>query len=894
MERAKTVIIYALVLLPIALGLKNFLDFSNPLVWGDAPYFYIENLIELFNFPFTWDIRSSNFGSEQLLTLWLYIPTFLQGFFYNFFGIKHEISVRVVFYFSYLFTSFLGTYFLLKKLKLGSISKAFGIIFYILNTYSLLLIDGGQIGVLLSYGLFPLAVLTFVNLTDKSSLKYFISAIVVHFLILNTDLRIALIALFFEFIWWVFLIPQKKVKQVYTFIILWVITLLLSGFWIAPFLHGFLQEGTNQTLDNNQNFIQLINSSYLFQPHFPENDFGNLNKTPIFFIFFPFILLLALLNKRKETLSFWMLLILFVFLAKGENPPFGGIYSFITNLPMGNAFRDSSKFYIPSILTASILIGLSVEYIMEKIHKYKTVWLLGIYIFLLLSVYPVFIGGLSGVLGKDPQRSDFSNIYHLINRDSFFYRTLWFSERPSLGFADWNHPGISANLLHLERPFASMIDGDYDLFGFLHNRYISEWYELLGIKYIFYPPYEREKSLTNKQKAERLQFEYFISKVHGLNRITDIATFPVYSTSSPLPKIFGQEKIIIALGGDGIYERLLQTQNYSLENAGVIFLESAKINPEIIFDLNPKTYVLRLSNDINDLYLSFFPNYFISPNLSVIKEWAIDDSSRYINWKAQLLERGVRNLDYDFGRGFAYSTKVGERLEFSIDVDKTQDFYLPLRYFTASQGSGLKVEFNNEAYILKSKRSDILEWNIMGPFNLKKGNYRILLTNTGGLNAFNTLGLIPKNIFEEKKNKIDALLPQIDKFYPDQELELVTQLNVDFVKLEYKMINPTEYQITYKKNVNWIVFSERFDNDWLLISNSDYGSSVPLYSMLNGYYAADLADKEVLKLYYIKQESVKIGMLISIFTFLLVGFAFIFHIIRRNENFRKRFGDFKN
>lgn len=894
MERAKKVLIYALVLLPLALGLKNFFDISNPLVWGDAPYFYMENLKELFNMPFAWDIRNSNFGSSQALTLWLFLPTFFQGFLYKLFGLSHEFSIRIIFYLPYILSASTGVYLLLNKFKLKSFAKAFGVIFYMLNSYSVLLIDGGQIGILLSYGLFPAVILTFLNLADKRSTGSFLLAILFHFLIINTDLRIALIAIFFELVLWVFIISIKNAKQLFSIFLVWIIIILLSGFWVLPFLKGLQHGQTNQALTGEQSFIQLVNSFYLFQPHFPENDFGNLRKTPVYFIFVPFILLLGILDKKREPKLFGLLFLFFVFLSKGVNPPFGEVYTFFINLPLGNAFRDSSKFYIPLILTASFLIGFTVDYIQLKFKKLRIYWLGLIYIFLLISIYPVFTGGIAGVLGKNPNKQDFNNIYELVGKDPNSYRTLWFNERPSLGFTDWNHPGVSANLLFRERPFASMIDGDYDLFGFLHKIYISEWYELLGIKYIFYPPYERDKSLTRKEKIERAQFENFISTIPGLTKINQDIVFPAYSTNNPLPKIFGQEKIIITLGGDEKYEELLKTLNYNLENAGIIFLESCKFDPEIIFNIDPKTYLIGVSKDKNDLYLSFFCKNFISPMLSRTKDWAIEAPDRYLNWKAQLLERGIRNYDYDFDKGFAYSTKGGEKLEFKLDVDKSQNYYLPIRYFTASQSSGLKVDFNNESYTLKSKTSDKLEWNLIGPLNLQKGDYQIILTNIGGLSAFNTLGLIPQSIFEQKKKQIDSKLLKINTFSPYQISDTRNLLENKFTPLDYKMVNPSEYKVIFKPGVNWLVFSERFDPDWQLNSSNRVIFPLPFYSMINGYYTADISDKGALKIYYGKQESIKKGILISIFAFSLVGFAVIFHIISRSGYIKKYFTNFKN
>lgn len=882
MERAKKALIYSLILLPVVLVFKNLFDTSNPLVWGDAPYFYPENLKELFNIPYVWDIRNNNFGSPQFLTLWLYIPTFLLGMLHELFGLNHEIAIRMVFYFQFLICGSLGVYLLLRRFNFSNLARVFGVLLYTLNTYSLVLIDGGQIGVMLSYGLFPLVLVAFFNFLDNCSSKNFVLATLSHFVIFNTDLRIALILLLFETAWLIFLSKGEKFKKFLRATSIYIVTLALCSFWILPFFAGLNKSGSG-ALQDTEDFILLSHSFYLFQPHFPYNDFGNLSKTPVYFIFLPVIILLGLIKKNRQTLKLTFLFLFFIFLSKGSNPPFGEIYDFVVNnVSLGSAFRDSSKFYIPSILIACILVANSYDFIKNTFRKSKFIWLFTIYFTLIVTIYPALVYSLGGVLGKNPNRGDFNEIYTLIKTQNSSFRTLWFKERPSFGFSDWNHPAISANLLFKERPFATMIDGDYDLFGFLHSSQISKWYELLGIKYIFYPPYEREKSLTRKEQMERRLFEDFISKIPGLKKINLSISFQAYETGNPMPKIFGQEKVLFVIGGEEVYEKLFSIKNFSLEKAGIVFLESCKFDSKTIFNLKPESFGFLLSRDKNDLLLAFFCDEFISPESAINKQWAVNNSSEYLNWKSQLLERGIRNYDYDFNKGLAYSTKENEKLEFKINVPETKSYYLPLRFLTSTESAGLKVNYKNDEVILKSSSAHKLEWSIIGPVFLERGETLIRLTNQGGVVALNTIALISQDAYEQNQYKIDDELSALTFLNPDDTEKLENWFHSSFRESDFKLISPVKYTVRVPEDTNWLVFSERFDKDWNLHNNSINKPPLPFYSMINGFYVGDVPDGNY-EIYYQHQKKVEMGILLSLAAFLSVCFGVILHIISKGR-----------
>ena len=148
------------------------------------------------------------------------------------------------------------------------------------------------------------------------------------------------------------------------------------------------------------------------------------------------------------------------------------------------AFRDASKFYIPLILIGGLLLSFTLSGL-EKIIRNKKIWnifILLIYGYLIILIYPAFLGNLRGVLGPQNviQENDYQLITNNLNKDQSFFRSLYIEEKPAKFFGTYEKPVISGNTLYKERPFASMIIGKYDLYNFLHDQQLKNWFNLFN------------------------------------------------------------------------------------------------------------------------------------------------------------------------------------------------------------------------------------------------------------------------------------------------------------------------------------------------------------------------------------------------------------------------------
>ncbi len=430
--RTKIILFLALVI-PLVLAYKAFF-LPGQLVWGDAPYFSNETLKTLVNLIPAWTQRGHNFGGP-LDFYWAYPLILLFGLGHKLLGLENAALIRIVFYFPSIILAVVGGWWYAKKQGLNLLGQYFASLIYSLNTYILLLVDGGQVGVALAYGLFPFG-------------EYLPGLI----LLSVADFRIALIYLLFQLLsnfksW------SKVLKR-------GLILVGLHAYWWYPMLK--LGASSLSTSVSGLQLTSLLNSLLLYQPHWPLNDYGKTTQPLFYFALIPILILSS--KKWRQILIF----LIFAFLAKGESAPFGSVYSYILNhISVAAAFRDSTKFFIPLMLLGAVLIG-------STLQKYKTLAMVA-YFYLLLLVYPALMGQLQGVLAG---RQDVE-----IRPSQTTGRVLWFDQKPPLGYESKELPALDAKRLVENRIFASYNIGN-DVYNFFTQDKTKsyQWLKLLDNK----------------------------------------------------------------------------------------------------------------------------------------------------------------------------------------------------------------------------------------------------------------------------------------------------------------------------------------------------------------------------------------------------------------------------
>src|SRR5581483_5170090 len=195
--------------------------------------------------------------------------------------------------------TFLGSFFFMKFLfaylfpKIARYSFIAGII-YAINTYILLVILGGQMGVGLAYALVPLVILLFIKTFDHPTLKASLLTGLVLALQLLLDVRFVYMTLIIVFAYWVLVSQSLKLRFfLYSFILPAVCTILLNSFWILPTLfHGGSAVSSNLASSNSFSFFSFADFPHalgFLHPNWPENIFGK-----VYFMNWQFLLLPAL------------------------------------------------------------------------------------------------------------------------------------------------------------------------------------------------------------------------------------------------------------------------------------------------------------------------------------------------------------------------------------------------------------------------------------------------------------------------------------------------------------------------------------------------------------------------------------------------------------------------
>jgi len=830
------------ILATVIIGFR-FLFSSNQLVWGDAPFFFEDGLKEIFFEPYTWLERGNTLGGINSF-LWLSPWMVVYGALGTIFNLSNALIIRIIFYFPSLVLSILGPYFLGKYLKFSKVALFISSLFYVLNTYYLLIVDGGQVGIALAYGLFPLLILFLKKFLDKKNTLNFFLALLLSFITTSVDPRFYVIGFATVIVWQIFeVIIQRNfstLKNLPYLILSLLVLIPLNFYWINPYLKLGVPKISTEVTSLQLN--SLLNSLFLYQPHWYQNIYGNINYPPFYFVVIPLFVFINLFwEKSEKMLPFVGTFLFFSFLVKGSTPPFEGLFNwFIRVVPFAEIFRDSSKFFTPLILFGSILIGNSVARLNRKYSK-STIFCLS-FIFILFLVNPLFLGRLNWNL-SNKDNFEFDTINKTIENDNnSFFRTAWFYEKPSIIYETREKPSLDAKDIVSFRPFSSLNAGSYDSLNFMHQGNWQDWFKLLGIKYLVFSGSQRDINIDQEKINDWDEFLDFVDTQKGITKIKNTEV-PAYFLDDTLPEIFGVEKLFVVVGSDDVYEKIEKVnKNFSRANQGFLFVEDGISSLSSFDNVSSTSAVLVFNNrDKDDFNLSFLKENFLDSQDFKYSEWSNWPSSKYLEWKFQLLTRGVDSKEFDYGKGISFSTQPGEEISYEVKIAKAGKYVPIFRILSAEDSSGVEISYKDVEKTYKSSNTNQFSWNIEEPIYLEKGKTVITIKNIEGLNVVNTLALVPKDVFDNEVSFADKILEKyqlIDLKNPDGIYTLSNIISNQSWK-EVSFLN--DKVLTYDfsetpEEINWIILSQKYNPNWQFVSGDLVLDPLPFYSVLNGFY----------------------------------------------------------
>jgi hypothetical protein len=260
-------------------------------------------------------------------------------------------------------------------------------IFYVFN-FSILGILL-NIGVMWTYAFLPLLLALFTKIAQRENAYKHIVLFGVTFTIVGSISSInladvALIAISISGVLLYYTVLERKIsmKQLATNLaMLLVVTLLLSIWWIVPIFNCYLLSPSTQLgreinvfswswTHARASFLNLLwlNGGWAWKPeYFPYYSSYSENAALTVLMFIPFLLASTSLffrdGKRKLNTYLMLLILCFIFLAKGLHEPFGFVNAFLyKHIPYMNMFREPiSKFTLVMMPFLALLVGYAVD-----------------------------------------------------------------------------------------------------------------------------------------------------------------------------------------------------------------------------------------------------------------------------------------------------------------------------------------------------------------------------------------------------------------------------------------------------------------------------------------------------------------------------------------------------
>lgn len=438
---------------------------------GDAPFYFDSQLPFLGLFPRVF-LPEYALGLNVVYRLWYDYPiqlfiNFLHTIGFSWFIIDKFLWFGLIFLGVFSLYKFLSSYF-------SRWLSIVGILIYLVNTYSILILSGGQLGIFASYAISPFVLHLYFRTIEgnRKGLSNLIANGFAFAGLLMCDLRIAVIvftvialyAIYSNFLTRMAISVRVSILLNFFWTIL--ISLLAHAYWIIPMVFfPSIQNSLGETYTSlgMVKFLSVADFSHtisLLHPNWPENLFGKTYFMQPEFLLLPIIASFSIffVSKRKQRINtnipFFLGLLFFgAFLSKGLLEPMGGVFGWaFEHVPGFVLFRDPTKFYILVALGYSVLIPYVLDGIRRRLESNANRGYLGIIgkstllLFIIYWVFTIrflFLGSVSGNLNPKPIPEIYRDFAQYLSEDVKFSRVLWIPLADKPVFSSPLHPIIT-------------------------------------------------------------------------------------------------------------------------------------------------------------------------------------------------------------------------------------------------------------------------------------------------------------------------------------------------------------------------------------------------------------------------------------------------------------------
>lgn len=515
----------------------------NIFTGGDWPVFFIQTIRELPWWPQIWSSYNGN-GFGQNVAFVLGYKTFfalLVKFFTESLHLPWSIVEFIIFFIPFWILAFLSSYVLSKHFIKQKVFNLLSSVIFATNTYALMLVGGGQMGVALAYAFSPFVFLAYLSLLESPKIRRAVIAGLLTGLLICIDPRIGGIILFTSFIFSLFFFSRKKMGM-YCLSVL--IALLLNSFWIIPFLFsgtgGLTEAYTGTDMLYFLSFAKLENTIGLLHPNWPENFFGKVGFMRPEFLLLPLIAFSSFLFKTDKKIKVLGLVALMgIFLSKGVNDPLGVVYYFLSDhIPAFTMFRDATKWYLMIILAYSILIPLALYKLIEvlyttkqyaafkfkvsnKLKKSEFIKPIIVVVFMLfwsITIRQLYLGQLTGTFQRKQVPDEYVRLEKLIAKQNTFFRVLWVPQQSRFGYYSNTNPGVATYDLITSHDLSPT-------FKYLSSKTTERFLQESAVRYVIVPYDPLGEIYLTDRKYDNRVYKAFMSKMSRVSWLTQDKSF---------------------------------------------------------------------------------------------------------------------------------------------------------------------------------------------------------------------------------------------------------------------------------------------------------------------------------------------------------------------------------
>ncbi len=546
--------------------------------------------------------------------------------------------------------------------------------------------------------------------------------------------------------------------------------------WLVPLALGSGSSSpsrvpTNEVLDALSGRSQMIN--VLTQTSFWETEFFHsiftLQGRGLSLLWGGATLMMPILAfssflLRKDRLAIWLgiFALAFIFLAKGTQPPFGGLYHWLVfDSPVVSSFgwqyKVSNRWNLDVMFCYSLLIGFTASYVLGWIRASinwdrlrKGLFAAAILVFLAVppvAAYPLLTGDLSGTMKPQELPSDYVALNQWLDEEGSDSKVMFYPEPPRWGAAKPTLALAYELRLRVFRYYWLFMDD-----SLLHEG-TARYGELLAPWNVGHIVVRGD--LLNEESEESTQEVLSaLLKQEDLELVKQFGSLYVFENQAYSSHIGAASQSVVVSGGLENITSLTSLDSYDLADSPIVFLDQSEVNSDYLLGAD----ILVSSQGNPDLHLSLLGDeYLLKPfdathHHQPAQRWSKGSTEEfmYIHWHSYLRGELMENWQIDYGKGLVF-TWAQDTLDIPFGVGDSGSYDLFVRYFRNQDGGTIRIWLDGEPLEEMETKDQVNQfvWEKVDSLKLDKGKHQLAMENLEGFNAVNLFALLPAGEIEE-------------------------------------------------------------------------------------------------------------------------------------------------